>query len=704
MFCMNCGKEIPDDAKVCEYCGEPVQDDEEVIGNEAEPVAEPAPSESASAGPVPAPGPVPMPVQKAPKPKKEKKQKKAKEPGEKGKSKLPLILGIIAAALVLLAVVFGAFKFIRMPGKSSKDKPLPFPGVYFIQDNELWFNKFGRNKPLQVADDLFENDDLSNYSYSSSFGISKDGKYIFFAQDYNGGDSNPVYDLYYMKADGKGDAKRIAKSVKYYRILDDNRILYVDEDMDLYISNLKDSTKVGKELASIYSFYLEENQKYVLWRDSDNTLYCQQLDLKKDKIKLDRDVTGVPIYTANLKTIVYSKSDGISSDVYMIKNFGEKEKLLSNVDSFRAYMVNDKVNIYYAKTKDDSSVSVMDFIDDDLAAEDKLLKEPDIKDYTTYTTVNGWFGPTTREEVDDAYYDAVEKYNEKLDRDYWRESLQNQTVGLSEGAIYYYVEGKEEQKVDSGIIDMKGTYQAENEVAVVLYGLVDIDNIEKAKLSEVLEDGYDYNEISTKVLESTQLKMAKGTKIVDVSLGEDAIYQESGMISESKGTIYIFARESEDADDWSQPGELYSVNISSGRLGQASLIDSDVMYTYGVFSDQLYYGVDYDEDDETVTLKVEGKEIDQDVAWISVSQTPFSGVFAYYTDYDNEKKQEGTLNIYKNGKSYKVADDVHSFHVYNDKYIAVITDYSSKKLSGDLGLYNGKDCKTIATDVSLIVY
>lgn len=99
-FCGKCGNMVPKGSKFCMNCGASVAPAN--INNVA-PVQQPAPQPVPQ--PVPAPGPVPAQAPVPP-------NGYYAQPPQKGKSKLPVIIGIIAAVIVAGLIGFGAFKFI----------------------------------------------------------------------------------------------------------------------------------------------------------------------------------------------------------------------------------------------------------------------------------------------------------------------------------------------------------------------------------------------------------------------------------------------------------------------------------------------------------------------------------------------------------------------------------------------------------------
>ncbi len=701
MYCMNCGKQIDDDSKVCPFCGAQVEGDDietqqdeteqitteqieveqvhekvegEVISNE-EYQNSTSSSASETATPI-----VNM-----------------EDVKEKNKNKIKYVLGIVAAVLVLAVVGVIGYRFIG--GTSGSKDKAEYPGVFYLQDNELMFSKYNKSKPKRVDDDIIDDwSDNNEYSsYSSRFTLSNDGKYIFYGQNADLG--NYSFDLYYTGVNLKKDPINVADSVSSYKLLKNNHVVYLGSDSSLYVSDLKDKNRIAKD---VKYYYVDDSEKYVLWVDQDDSLYYQALDLKKDKEKLDKDVERVEKFNNKFQTIVYSKYDDANYDLYVIKNFGEKEKILGNLDSFSVFLTDNKVSAYFTKSKGESSYTALDLIEDDFP-EDANIKEPDIKDYTTYTTVNGFWGPTTREEVDQKYYDELDKYNEKTRRDSTRDYYKSQTIGFDDSTIYYYVEGKEEQKVASGILETVGSFQAEENTPVLIYYILDFENMEKVKLSEVLEGNLTYEDMQKKTFEAISSNIVRGTEVAKLNL-DGMLVDQTFMYDESKNLLCAFVHEAKDMykDSEDRTGELYTLSAAKGNLGELNKINSDVDAVKYINDGKIYYYTDFDYDDDEGTLYCNAEKVSEDVSDTYIYQNDDAD-FLYFKDYDMSDA-EGTLFAYKNGKSVKVADEVYSCYAYTDKFIATITDYSTKNHMGDLKVFNGKDNVKIASDVNAIIY
>ena len=689
MFCINCGQKIEDDAKVCPHCGYSFEEAEETVSNESD-------TELSSQEVVPEPV---QPVQDNSQIFTQKNTEKTglksdypENPPKKNKN-IVKILGIVAALLVIAALGVAAFKiFGTGTSKGSKEKA-EYPGVYYLKDNELYFSKTDGKKQVRLEDDIYDkwsdSKEYASYSYLR-FELSDDGKKIFFVKEIG---DDYYADLYYMDAQGKGDAVKVADDVESFKLVGSSKVLFRDDDNNLYISDLKDKTKIAKNVAN---YNTDESKKYVVWLDTDSNLYYQQLDLKKDKEKLDKDVKYIEGVSSGLGTILYSKYEDEKYEVYVIKNRGDKEKIVGNADNYTAFLDGDKACVYYCKEKGQSAYTIMDFIEDDYP-DDANIKEPDIAAYTTYETQNSFWGTYQKEVVDDKYYDELNKYKEKQARDKVRDRFIGKSVDLDEYALYYYEEGSEEEKIESGFVEVMETVKLKDE-SVILYGKVDPANIQKVKLSKVIENDDFEDEFEKNCCEVIEVIIANGKETAALDFGDESFGDVNVHSDDTNLYVSFFAYDAD--EEYEDLGTLYSVGTKGKELGVTTKIDTDVESVTSVHGDNVYYFKDWDSDNGEGELYCNGTKIDSEVSRDAYATK--AGV-VYYKDY-SFGNDEGTLYIYKEGKSVKVSDEVHDFHVYGEKCTAILTDYSSKNHMGDLEIFDGKDKKKIAGDVNAIIF
>lgn len=598
---------------------------------------------------------------------------KDKKPG----LKKVLTIGAVAVGVVVLG--FGAYTVIGSMGilgkKDANEK------LVYIKDNEI--NMMAGKKPVTVEGDFWE--DSSDAGITTSYAplqLSDDGKYLFYPQDYTG----YTYDLYRRKANArKGEGVKIDSGIRKYELLSNNRIAYVKDDGGkLYISNMKDKEKVD---ANVSWFRVSDDKKYILWCTGDNDLYVRDTGLKKDQIKLASGIEYSCYTSEDLKTLIYKKE----GNLYIIEDFGDDEKIASDVDSVSIYHENDKLIVNYVKVEEsDSEYSMGDFVNDDMADADAKLEEPQIEDYQKTVTTQGWGGLRETTETDyDAYYDAYEEYEEeyyeKQDRDSLRECFDEPLYVQSKEVYYYDVRTKKSNLVVSLETDRHS--KTAGGVAAIEY--YDIDDVAKVKLSEVTGYSDLSSKISTSLGNSMKTCVIKGTTSTDLDIdaGEYgtlySVYYANDMFyltyGEDAGNILLSTNLSKDKGKVKEVSDEVSAVEFAGENG--------IYYITSVGSDgegELYLNDDFIADEvKTDTVTGYGKN-----------------ALLYGTDVSNGEK---TLMLYKSGKSQTISDDVADYYVFDDDQIALLVDYNFKRSKGDLKLYNNGKLKDIDTDVAAIL-
>lgn len=624
----------------------------------------------------------------------EEKMGQGMSPKSQKSGKVVKVVVSAAIAVILIALICMVPRFIKGSG-NGKDQDF----VVYIKDNELFMAADNKYEPIQIGDKFYEDkDDAQTYSYYSRVSYSPDYKYIYYPKNFE--TDEYTYDLYYKKVgDKKAEEVKVDSDVLSYKIINDNKIVYIKDydDRKLYLYDGNDSVKITSDAAWMT---VSEDGKFILWRSSegDNKLYVQDTAMKADKVKLDSDVEYLCDFSDDLKTIVYVKDDNL----YVMKNMDEKEKIASDIEDAWVYDINGNLQIYYVKESNEINLYAYDFIEDDYLSQDQSITEPRIEDYQTVTYVNDYFGSREKVETDDAYYRELEKYEEKETRDYLREELKNyQPVGTGSGNIYYY-SAKEDESVKVIEALVLGGNSIGTDTALMYLWNIDIENIEKVKLSKLLEETEENIEkkFNEALLNSMQLLYLKDGEIFEVD-DSDIDYKwlddVNVVANEKVNTLYI-SYEFYNPDTEKYHEELYSYDYRSANAKLQLLCDEFDEVAALNNSEGIYY-TNEDED-----LYCNGTKIDSDVYIWSVTVQE-NGTVLYLTDIDKNDR-EGTLKIYQNGKTTKIADDVviNTYGVFDRDKIAFLADYNFDKRRGDLEIYNGKETIRVDTDVTSIIY
>lgn len=616
------------------------------------------------------------------------------KPTKKGAKALKIAVPIV------IAVVFIALLCVFVPrllkGVGGKENEHDF--LLYIKDNELMMAKSGEYTPVQIGEKYYEDeDDADIYTYNSGgVSYSPDNKYIYYPHAYDTYES--VYDLYRKNLnDKKAEEEKIDSNVVYYEVVDNDKILYIKDwdDRKVYLYDKDEKIKVTSD--ALWAHVSDDGQ-YIIWEtnDDDGRLYVQDIAMKEDKIKLESDIYTVYAYSSDLNVIIYDKDDNL----YILKDLEDREKIASDVEYAYVYGSNDNLQIYYTKEGDEIELTVYDLIDDDCLSEDEDMVEPRISDYQTTTYVDDFFGSREKIETDDAYYDALEEYSQKEDRDYIREYLKSVDLTDSATEIYYYdAKSNESSKImDTIVLDEDSLLE---DTALMYCWSVDVENVKNApKLSELTDmTAYEVEaEAADALFNSMQVWYIKDGEVVEipnVEMDYENINSLSVVANENNHMIYLmYEYYTEDLEDYYT--ELYSCDYNAEEAA-LELVNDEAFFIIDWFADDIYYT---NEDDDFYRGDT---KIDEDVYAYSVNVQE-DGTVLYLTDID-EDEVEGTLKMYQDGETVEIAENVPvlGYRIFEGNKIAFLEDYNFDKSRGDLNVYDGKEVINVDSDVASVI-
>lgn len=606
-------------------------------------------------------------------------------------------IGIIALVVIILAVSL-------LSGGGSSDKY----GLY-LKAGEIFYTDYSENDALKITSRLSNGESVSDsmlsnsaFVLSSYIAFSDNGSRIFFPDRITSG--APGITLYYRdihKPDE--DAVKIDSDVAMYAINGaGTKVAYIKgSDRILYLHDLTDKTKIA---SGVTSFSVADDLKKISYHTDENSYYLWYAD--KDTVKLANDISSIDHTSADLSVIYYTKDGSLYKQV---EGSADKEKISSDVS--RVLSIYDSGEIYYTKAES-AEKNLLDYVEDDLAASDAVLTEPDYPDYPDYPDHPSWSNYDTEAEYaaaveqfeaayeayetacEQAYADyeaACDAYYAKLDRDDLRADLRDATMERTEYTLCYF-NGAEETIVTDALTDEWSVTCAQDKPVMTLQAYNQSD-VQKVKLSEINATDEVRDLVHAALYSSSEQYVATGA-MLSVLEQTDATYFN---ISSDGGTVYFL----DDISD-SGEGDLYKVTIADGKAGKPERYDSNVSDQFITLTadDEPIYYKNVNHDDYKGDLFISGEEIDYDVYLWSPSY--LEDAVLYYTDWNNEKSY-GTLKMFQDGSKTKIADDVHDFDITSDNDIRYLYDYSTNYFTGTLYLYNHGEPKKIDDDVVALI-
>ncbi len=579
----------------------------------------------------------------------------------------------------------------------------------YLKDREIYYTDFTREGVKEITTRLLNDNSISasdmayeGSSLGSFIAFSKDGNRIFFPDRLDG--SSDGFTLYCRDINKpEEEPVKIDSDMMKYAINDaGDQVVYIKgSDGVLYRHDLTDKEKIA---SGVDNFDVTDDCKKIAYHKEDSSFHLWYAD--KDSIKLASDISRIEHVSDDLSVIYYIKDGSLYKQV---EGNEDKEKIDSDVS--RVVKVFDSGEVYYTKAES-AQMSLLDYVNDDMAATDAALTEPEYPNYPSYPIAPSWWDYDSEEEYDAAkaqyetdyaayeatcnqmtaeYDEANNAYWAKCERDSLRESLQSSTMETT-GYTLYYFNGTEKAVVTDALVNEWDLSYAHDK-AVITLQIYNQSEVKKVKLSEISN----YNEVSDMVnaalYSSSEKYIAIGTAL-SVVTQTDAV---NFMVSADGSTVYFLDDISED-----RYGDLYKITITDAQVGAPKMFDSDVRQYAISFAkdDKVSYYKNVSDDNFKGDLYIDKIAIDYDVRLYAVSY--LGDAVLYYTDW-NEDKHFGTLKMFKNGTKTKVSDDVHDFTITNDEDILYLYDYSTNYYNGTLYLYNNGDPKKIDDDVICLI-
>ncbi|MEE1010701.1 MAG: zinc ribbon domain-containing protein [Acutalibacteraceae bacterium] len=727
MFCVSCKKEVPDGIKFCPYCGskqevqpvaepvveipaaveEPVQEEysapveevyapveepaaldtelldipsesdedkaasvmeetqyipyEEPVMYQPQPVVQAPPQPPFAGGYYPDINSVPqggyaVPPQPAPAP---------ATPPKKKKSAALIVVPIILAVFLIIAIfVFGIIFAIFDKNKNSEKQDY----ITYLTANELYYaEKDNLHSPIKIAD--IDYDDEAYYFVVENTVVRGDD--VFFIQDveYIGG--NPVFSVYVKNTKKNDEAKKIDSDVTscYFAVDPKGEKVVYTKDSVVYYSDLENTYSIASD---VVGWCVDDSVENVMFlRDDGETLSLCTAEITKNASPeiLSGEITVLYSVNDDMSRILYSKEDGL----YICENGAEK---FVDSDVEEVYGEGDYGTFYYV-TVSENGVSKSTYFNDDLAATDSYVTEPNLSDYQQYYYGYSFTSPE--------YYDALEEYNVKLNRDKVREMAATPIVSYD----LYYFDGTAANPVCRDV-DMYETDYDNSRIVFKCYDAVKANKFRMSDLS-VIED------FETKLLDARNQTLttcfASGSKIA-----RDISFEKAADFKFTDDAVYYLDNCNYIGDSSTPNGELKKITVASDGTVSSALIDREVNFCT-VLNDEGKTGYFKSLNSQGCgKFYVDGKLI-------------ADGVFMHGVDYVDGKyyllrnysytANKGELCVVENGEITVVSDAVSGYNTDTEGKVFYSSDVKSDSdynYTFSINCYDGKNSSLMASD------
>lgn len=709
MFCAKCKKEIPDGIRFCPYCGfkqevQPVQEKPvnaqvptreqfvpvtesaapkiegfgETVKEEDDktcslmgetqyvPKKEPDTYQTQTQTPTQPPfagGYYPnapqninaAPVKPAPMPEKPRKKKK---------SVIPVIIAVVLSILLIIAIsVFAILFAVLDKNKETADADY----ITYLTENELYYaEKDNLQNPVKIAD---INYDEEAYYYVVENTVVR-GDDIFYIQDVEYVSGNPVFSIYVKNMKKNGEPKKIDSDVTsgYFAVDSNGEKVVYTKDSAVYYNDLETAHRLASD---VIGWCVDDNVENIMFlrEDVDSMSLCKaEITEDASPQTLVMGITEIYSVSDDMTCAVYEKS----GELYMFKDGGEK-LIDSNVED----VYGEEYETFYYVVASDEGVSKATYFNDDLASSDSVMTEPNINDYQLYYYGFSYTSPE--------YYDAVEAYNHKLNRDKVREIAE---TPISSYDLYYF-NGSAANLVCKDI-EMYDIYYDDSRIVFKYYDAVKAQKFNMTDLS-IVED-FEIYLLETRS-ETLTTGFASGSKIA-----REINFEQAAEFKFTDDAVYYLDNNTYVGESYTANGDLKKITVASDGTATSTLIEREVNYC-SILDDEGKMGYFKEINNQSCgKFYVDGELIADKVFIHSVEYS--DGKYYLLKNY-NYNANKGELCVIENGETKVISETASG---YNTRMEGVLFYSSDMKSDSDynytfnINRYDGTESVLMASD------
>ncbi len=463
------------------------------------------------------------------------------------------------------------------------------------------------------------------------------------------------------------------KCLFYY---DDVAQDFLEKGHTLYWCETGDKNAEREEIASeVLSFHVNSSADRVTYlAGEERTLYRWDFDEAQeiaDKIKTFRA-------TSDGSTLLYLTEE---NELYRKTGEEDAEKLAEEVESI--WCLYDSGEAYYT-VRETRSFPLHAYVTDDKKEEDAALvcpTEPTRPHYNNYPTAAEYeaaYQAWLKEQQ--TYDEQLPLWEEKVARDLWRETLATEEY-VAETETLCFFDGEESRTVAENVLHAPDTAAKSPVIALAAYYSAEVSMPALSELSSVEEI---YRKIEECEFSKTKIFIAACDSLKKIS-------DDYTIVSiDASGTRFCFIGEER---------KLFVGEIANGtEISDPERIDKDVAHAC-CCNGRVVYLKNSGEDGGDLYLDEE--RIDRNVALFSYQMSEDGGLY-YIKGMD--KEGAGTLCRYKNGKSEKLAKDVHDWYLAPSGELVYLANYDTEDEEGTLYLYKEKEPVRIDRGVSRLIW